>query len=62
MKSTLKFMLINGCGIGSGIHIVRARVRARVGAMMKRVVDDVSGCIGSLVNSLTASAIGCNRP
>lgn len=55
-------MLINGCGIGSGIHIVRARVRARVGAIINKVRDDVSGCVGSLVNNLTASAIGCSRP
>lgn len=48
--------------MGNGIHIIRAKVRAKVGAIMNKVRDDVSGCIGSLVNNLTASAIGCSRP
>lgn len=48
--------------MGNGIHIIRARVKARVGAIINRVSDDVSGCMGSLVNNLTASAIGCSRP
>lgn len=54
----LKFILIRGCGMGSGIHIINASVSARVGAMINRVRDDVNGCRGSLINSLTASAIG----
>lgn len=62
MNKIPRFMLIRGYGMGSGIHIVRAKVRARIGAIINMVVDDVSGCSGSLVNSLTASAIGCNRP
>ena len=57
-----RFMLIRGYGIGNGIHIVRARVRAKIGAMINMVVDDVDGCSGSLVNSLIASAIGWSRP
>lgn len=48
--------------MGRGIHIVRASVRARTGAMMNIVVEDDNGCKGSLVNSFTASAMGCNRP
>lgn len=62
INSMLKFMLISGCGMGNGAHIIRARVRARVGAIMNRIRDDVDGCMGSLVNNLTASAIGCSRP
>lgn len=48
--------------MGSGIHIISARVSASVGAIINRASDDVRGCIGSLVNSLTASAIGCSSP
>jgi hypothetical protein len=55
-------MLIRGCGMGKGTHIVRARVRARIGAIMNMVMDDVSGRNGSLVNSFTASAIGWRSP
>lgn len=44
--------------MGKGIHIVRARVRARMGAIINIDVEDVSGRKGSLVNSFTASAIG----
>lgn len=62
MNRTPRFMLIRGCGMGNGIHIVRARVRAKIGAMMNMVVDDVDGCSGSLVNNLIASAIGWSRP
>lgn len=62
INSTLRFMLMRGCGMGSGIHIVNARVRARIGAMINIVTDDVRGRRGSLVNSFTASAIGWRRP
>lgn len=55
-------MLIRGCGIGSGTHIIKARVKAKVGAIINRTRDDVSGWRGSLVNSFTASAIGCSKP
>lgn len=44
--------------MGSGIHIVRASVRARIGATINMVIDDVNGWRGSLINSFTASAIG----
>lgn len=62
MNRTPKFMLMRGYGIGSGIHIVRARVKARIGAMINIDVEEVSGRKGSLVNNFTASAIGCRRP
>lgn len=42
--------------------MVRARVRARMGARMNMVIEEVAGRSGSLVNSLMASAIGCSRP
>lgn len=61
-NNTLRFILINGWGIGRGAHIVRARVRARIGAIMNIEIEDVSGRRGSLVNSLTASAMGWRSP
>ena len=42
--------------------MVRASVRARIGAMTNIVIDDVRGRKGSLVNSFMAFAIGCKRP
>jgi hypothetical protein len=53
-----KFILIRGCGIGSGIHMIRASVRARVGAMENSSGEEVDGRIGSLMNSFSASANG----
>lgn len=58
INSTPKFMLTKGCGIGRGVHIVRARVRAKIGAIINMEMDDVKGRRGSLVKSFTASAIG----
>ena len=51
-------LLIRGYGIGSGIHIVSARDRARIGAIMNMEIEDVAGRRGSLVNSFRASAMG----
>lgn len=48
--------------MGIGSHIDSARVRARVGAIIKSSGEDVRGRRGSLVNSLIASAIGWRRP
>lgn len=62
MNSTPRFMLMRGWGMGSGVHIVRAKVRARMGAIINMVTDDVRGRRGSLVKSLTASAIGWSSP
>lgn len=39
-----------------------ARVRARVGAMINRVTEDVEGLRGSLMNNFMASANGWSRP
>lgn len=62
MNNTPRFMLMRGYGMGRGAHIVRAKARARIGAIMNMVVEDVSGRRGSLVNSFTASAMGCRSP
>lgn len=58
MNSMPRFMLIRGYGIGMGAHIIRARVSARMGVMINIEMDDVSGPSGSLVNNMTASAMG----
>jgi hypothetical protein len=55
-------MLIRGCAIGNGIHRVRARVSARVGAMENSSGEEASGCMGSLMNSFSASANGWRMP
>lgn len=62
MNRTPRFMLMRGYGIGKGIHMVKASVKARMGAMINIVMEDVSGRSGSLVKSFMASAMGCRRP
>ena len=54
--------LISGCGIGRGIHSVRARVKDRVGAIMNSEIEVVRGRMGSFINSFMASANGCRTP
>lgn len=49
-------------GMGSGVQMVSAIVKARMGAIINIEIEDVRGRNGSFVNSFTASAIGCNRP
>lgn len=56
------FILIKGSGIGRGIHIVNARARASEGAIINRDTDEVDGRNGSLMNSFSASAMGCRIP
>lgn len=41
-------MLLRGRGTGKGIHLVRASVGARIGAIMNMVIEDVRG-LGSRV-------------
>lgn len=48
--------------MGSGVQMVSAIVRAKIGAIINIEIDDVRGRSGSFVNSFTASAIGCNNP
>lgn len=47
MNSTPQFILISGYGMGRGIHIVKASVRAKMGEIINMDVEDVSGCSGS---------------
>lgn len=49
MNSIPIFRLINGCSIGNGIHIVSTRASARVGAILYKSIEDVSGHNGSLI-------------
>lgn len=62
MNRTPRFMLMRGYGMGRGIHMVRAKLRARIGAKMNIEIEDVAGRSGSLIKSLMASAIGWSRP
>lgn len=48
--------------MGRGTHIVRARDKARIGAIINMDTEDVRGRRGSLVKSFTASAIGWSSP
>lgn len=62
MNRIPRFRLIKGCGMGSGIHRLKASVRDSVGAKINRVVDVASGRRGSLMNSFMASANGWRIP
>lgn len=55
---TPRFISDREIGIGIGVQIIIARERAIVGASRNRVWDEVDGRIGSLIKSLTPSAIG----
>ena len=48
--------------MGRGIHMVRARLKARMGARINIETEDVVGRSGSLIKSLIASAVGWSRP
>lgn len=58
MNRTPRSLSIRGYGTGRGIHVVKAKVRARIGAILNMDIGEVSGCRGSLLNSLTALAMG----
>lgn len=62
MNRMVRFRSRMGYGSGMGAHKDMASVRARIGVRMNRMGDAVEGRIGSLMNSLTPSAIGCRRP
>lgn len=47
-----------GWGRGRGAQRVSASVRANMGARRKRMGEEVAGRTGSLMNSLTPSAMG----
>lgn len=59
---TPRFISDSETGIGIGVQIIMARDKAIAGASRNRVWDEVEGRIGSLINSLTPSAIGWRRP
>lgn len=58
IKRMLRFISENAMGMGNGVHIIIANVRAIVGARRNRICEDVDGRIGSLINSFTPSAMG----
>lgn len=58
----LKFKSVTEKGIGIGAQRVRARVSASIGEIRNSRGDDVEGRMGSLIKSLTPSAIGWRRP
>lgn len=62
IKSIPRFRSVMECGSGIGIHNISAKVRARIGVARNKKGDDVEGRTGSLMNSLTPSAIGCRSP
>lgn len=47
----LKFMFIRPCGIGNGIHMVRARASAGVGAIVSKSGEEASIPMDSLMNT-----------
>lgn len=53
---------VTGCGMGIGAHSVMARVSANIGVARNRNGDEVDGRTGSLIKSLTPSAMGCSNP
>lgn len=61
-KRRPKFRSVREKGRGRGIQMVIARRRASMGVMIKRNGEEVDGRIGSLVNSFSPSATGCNSP
>lgn len=62
MNKSPRLRLIRGLGMGRGVHKRRAVIKARAGAITYRVVVEVAGFEGSLVNSFIASAKGCSNP
>lgn len=57
-----RFRSVTGCGIGIGVHSIIAKVRASIGVIKNRKGEEVEGRTGSLINSLTPSAMGCSSP
>jgi len=51
-----------GEGRGIGAQRTKASVRASMGAAKNKMGEEVEGRTGSLINSLTPSAIGWSRP
>ena len=57
-----KFKSATGYGRGIGAQRERARVKASIGAKRNKIGEEVEGRIGSLIKSLTPSAMGWRRP
>lgn len=57
-----KFKSRTGWGRGMGAHKVRARVSASIGVAINRIGEEVDGRTGSLIKSLTPSAMGWSSP
>lgn len=62
MNSSPRLRSAREKGRGRGAQMEIARRRASIGVIMNRIGEDVEGRIGSLMNSLSPSARGCNRP
>lgn len=62
INSMPRFRSVMECGRGMGIHSIKAKVRASIGVMRNKNGEEVDGRMGSLINSLMPSAIGCRRP
>lgn len=58
MKRILRLISAAALGRGIGAHRVRANVNDNMGAAKKRMLFEVRGWMGSLINNLTPSAIG----
>lgn len=58
INRTPRFKSITGYGIGMGAHNVMASVSARMGVAKNKNGEDVEGRTGSLIKSLTPSAMG----
>jgi len=61
-KRRPKFRSVRVNGRGRGAQIVIASRRASMGVIINRNGEEVDGRIGSLMNSFTPSATGCNSP
>lgn len=62
MKRIPRFRSATGYGRGIGAQRVRASVRASIGVRRNNTGEAVDGRTGSLIKSLTPSAMGCRRP
>lgn len=58
MNNMPRFRSVTGWGRGMGAHSINARVRASMGAVRNKNGEEVDGRMGSLMKSLTPSAIG----
>lgn len=62
MKSSPRLRSARENGMGSGVQMEIARIRASIGVVMNRIGEDVDGRIGSFTNNFTPSANGWSSP